>query len=76
MYAGLYFGALLSLAPPALTFRAWQANGLLSPKLPHWRGIVFRTGMLASLICAVMSVCGWMVPFPLVPDGHGGYSDA
>ena len=76
MYAGLYSGALLSLAPVVLTFRAWQANRLLRPELPRRRGIVFHTGLLASLICAVMSVCGWIVPFPLIPDGHGGYSDA
>jgi hypothetical protein len=60
MYAGLYFGALLSLTPLILTFCALRMQIGLNPQPPRWRTIVFRIGLLSSLICAVTSVRCWL----------------
>jgi len=75
MYAGLYISALLSMLPLSLTVLAWRAQNDISPRLSRPRAIAFSAGLLASLMCAVTSVCCWLEPFPLASDGHGGYSD-
>ena len=28
-----------------------------------------------SVLCSLAVVCAWFDPFPLLPDGQGGYSD-
>lgn len=28
-----------------------------------------------SILCSLIVVCSWFHPFPLLPDGQGGYSD-
>ena len=60
MYSGLYFGAFLSVTPLALTGWGLRAQVGLSPPLEPWRTIVFRIGLLSSLVCAVISVCLWL----------------
>lgn len=60
MYAGLYFGALLSLTPLALTGWALRAQIGLSPPLPPWRTTVFRIGLLSSPLCAIIDACLWL----------------
>jgi hypothetical protein len=37
--------------------------------------LLFRCGLLLSVVCALAVVCCWFDPFPLLPDGRGGYSD-
>jgi hypothetical protein len=37
--------------------------------------LLFRCGLLASILCSITVACSWLDPFPLVPDGQGGYSD-
>jgi len=60
MYAGLYFGALLSVTPLIVTVSALRTQIGLNPQLSPWRAILFRLGLLSSLICAITSVCCWL----------------
>jgi hypothetical protein len=60
MYAGLYIGALLSIAPLSLTVTAWRAERNARPPFVRWRVIAFRIGLSASLVCAIVSACCWL----------------
>ena len=37
--------------------------------------MVFRCGLLLSILCSLIVVCCWFDPIPLLPDGQGGCSD-
>lgn len=39
------------------------------------RLILFRGGLVMSIVCSFMVFSSWFNPFPLLPDGHGGYSN-
>jgi len=67
-------GVSLSIVPLFLTYMAWRTHRHLNPLPSHWRTMIFRAGLVASCLCAVMTVCCWLAPFPLA-DGNGGYSD-
>jgi len=66
---------LLSLFPLALTYPAWQFQQRLNPPLSNVRLMLFRCGLWVSIACSLMVLSSWFNPFPLLPDGHGGYSN-
>ena len=66
---------LLSLFPLSLTYPAWRFQQRLNPPLSKIRLTLFRCGLLMSIICSLMVLSSWFNPFPLLPDGHGGYSN-
>ena len=66
---------LLSLAPLSLTYPAWRFQQRLNPPLSNIRLILFRWGLLMSIVSCLVVTSSWFEPFPLVPDGRGGYSD-
>jgi len=66
--------ALLSLFPMALTYPAWRFQRKLHPPLSRGRLFLFRCGLLVSVLCS-LGISSWFHPFPLLSDGHGGYSD-
>jgi hypothetical protein len=66
---------LLSLVPMALTYPAWRFQRKLNPPLSRARLLLFRCGLLLSVLCAVAVVSSWFNPFPLLQDNQGGYSD-
>jgi len=66
---------LLSLFPLALTYPAWRFHQRLNPPLSRVRLTLFRCGLLMSIICSFMVFSSWFNPFPLLSDGHGGYSN-
>ena len=37
--------------------------------------LLFGSGLLVSVLCSLAVVSSWFDPFPLLPDGQGGYSD-
>lgn len=37
--------------------------------------LLFRGGLLLSILCSLTVICSWFDPFPLFSDGNGGYSD-
>ena len=67
--------ALLSLVPLALTYPAWTFQRKLSPPLSRARLLLFRCGLLMSVLCAVAVASSWFNPFPLLLDSQGGYSN-
>ncbi len=69
------FELFLSLFPLALTFPAWRSQQRLIPPLSNIRLILFRCGLVMSIICSFMVFSSWSNPFSLLPDGHGGYSN-
>jgi hypothetical protein len=66
---------LLSVFPLALTYSAWRFQQKSHPPLSKIRRILFRCGLLMSVLCSLTVLSSWFDPFPLLPDGHGGYSD-
>lgn len=66
---------LLSLFPMATTYPAWRFQEKLTPPLSRARLILFRCGLLLSVLCSLAVVCSCFHPFPLLADGQGGYSD-
>ena len=66
---------VLSLFPLALICSAWRFQQKLDPPLSHGRLILFRCGLLVSVLCSLGGVLAWVQPFPLISDGRGGYSD-
>jgi uncharacterized membrane protein len=38
------------------------------------RKAAFVLGCVAGLVALASAVCSWTAPFPLVPDGRGGFS--
>jgi hypothetical protein len=38
------------------------------------RTVLFTIGCIAALLALASTVCSWTAPFPLVPDGQGGFS--
>lgn len=66
---------LLSLLPLALTYPAWRFQQRLNPPLSKVRLILFRAGLVMSIICSLMVFSSWFNPFPLLADGQGGYSN-
>jgi hypothetical protein len=64
---------LCSLIPLIPIFFSWRfmANGTVIAK-PRKR--LFRSGIFVGAACSILLVLCWIQPFPLVPDGHGGYS--
>jgi hypothetical protein len=69
------FELFLSLFPLALTFPAWRSQQRLTPPLSKIRLALFRCGLVMSIICSFMVFSSWFNPFPLLSDGHGGYSN-
>jgi hypothetical protein len=67
--------AVLSLFPMALTYPAWRSQLKLAPPLSRTRLFLFRCGLFLSIVCSLAVVASWFDPFPLLSDGHGGYSD-
>ena len=67
--------ALLSLVPLALTYSAWRFQRKLNPPLSRARLLLFRCGLLVSVLCAVAVASSWFNPFPLLLDSQGGYSN-
>jgi hypothetical protein len=47
----------------------------LDASLSRARLLLFRCGVLVGILCSATVVCSWFHPFPLLPDGQGGYSD-
>jgi hypothetical protein len=37
--------------------------------------LLFRSGLLVSILCSLTVVSCWFNPFPLLRDGQGGYSN-
>ena len=71
----MFMEVLLSLAPMALTYPAWRFQRKLDPPLSVPRVLLFRCGLFPGALCSLAVVCSWFHPFPLLPDGQGGYSD-
>ncbi len=38
------------------------------------RRVIFAIGCIAALLALAATVCSWTAPFPLIPDGQGGFS--
>jgi len=66
---------LASVFPMAFTYPAWHFQRKLDPPLAGARMLLFRCGLVVSILCSVTVVCSWIEPFPLLADGAGGYSD-
>jgi hypothetical protein len=66
---------VLSLFPMALTYAAWHFQQRLNPPLRGTRMLLFRSGLLVSILCSLTVVSSWFNPFPLLQDGQGGYSN-
>ena len=66
---------VLSLLPMASTYLAWRFQQKLNPPLSRARVLLFRGGLLLSILCSLTVICSWFDPFPLLSDGNGGYSD-
>jgi hypothetical protein len=66
---------VLSLLPMASTYLAWHFQQKLNPPLSRARVLLFRGGLLLSILCSLTVICSWFGPFPLLLDGNGGYSD-
>ena len=67
--------ALLSFVPLALTYPAWTFQRRLNPPLSQPRLLLFRCGLLMSVLCAIAVTSSWFNPFPLLQDSQGGYSN-
>jgi hypothetical protein len=67
---------LLSLFPLALTYPAWRFQQRLNPPLAKVRLTLLRCGLLMSIVCSLVVLSSWFNPFPLLSDGHGGYSNS
>jgi hypothetical protein len=66
---------VLSLCPLPLTFLAWHFGARIDARLRPVRRLLFKCGLGLSILCSLAVLCSWFQPFPLVPDGRGGYSD-
>jgi len=66
---------LLWLFPLALMYPAWRFHQKSNPPLSKIRLILFRCGLLMSVVCSLTVLSSWFNPFPLLPDGQGGYSN-
>jgi hypothetical protein len=63
--------ALLSLVPLALTYPAWSFQRKLNPSLSRARLLLFRCGLLMSVLSAIAVASSWFNPFPLILDSQG-----
>ena len=39
------------------------------------RRAAFITGVCVLVVAGIATLTSWAHPFPLIPDGHGGYTD-
>lgn len=53
---------------------AWFSRRNL-PNQPGLRTYLFTAGVAVGIVSAVLISCSFLDPFPLIADGHGGYSD-
>ena len=65
----------LSLFPMAFTYASWRYHQRLNPPLRSVRILLFRSGLLMSVLRSLTVASSWFDPFPLLHDGQGGYSD-
>jgi hypothetical protein len=66
---------ILSLCPLVLTFLAWRSQRKTNPPLTSTRRLLFSLGLVLSIVGSLAVFLSWLQPFPLLPDGQGGYSD-
>jgi hypothetical protein len=55
---------LLSVFPLALTYSAWRFQQKSHPPLSKIRRILFRCGLLMSVLCSLTVLSSWFDPFP------------
>ena|SRR5579871_3529371 len=67
--------AILSLCPVALAFLAWRSERRIDRPLTSLSRLLFNCGLGLSIVCSLAVLLSWLQPFPLLPDGQGGYSD-
>ena len=67
--------AILSLNPVVLVFLALRSQRRINPPLTSLRLLLFNCGLGLSIVCSLAVLLSWLQPFPLLPDGQGGYSD-
>ena len=69
------FGTPLVALSPGIDIPRMAISAAVESSSVEGQTDAVQVWILTSIVCSLMVLSSWFNPFPLLPDGHGGYSD-